>query len=429
MDRESAENDGVLVLGATNAPWHLDSAFLRPGRFDRLIFVPPPDEPARQEIVKIIANGKPVTGLDPAALAKRVKDFLCQLNQSGKKQKALESIGEAIRLRSDAAFYHAVKSLILSDLHKGKEALVVADAAIRLDPEDAFPLAAKAAAYSEMDQWANVEAWSLKALQIDSDHAMSANLLTHALRLQGKSDENEIAVEQLLAASPEDSFAHVNAGWSALQRGDSKQAETHFREALRLEPESGSARDGLLESFRARSWFYRIYLSYCFFMQRFTGGKQWGIIVGIYIAYQLLQRWLETVNEMVAAVFVILWLALVLWVWLAPGIGNFLILMDPSARLALKPGEKWQGLAVGGGLVLGVFGTATGFGLSLDPLLLGGIGLIASTVPASLTFANDSQKGRMIFGVVTAAVYAMTLVVVIKLSLTPGATELDPVTK
>lgn len=75
MDSESAENDGVLVLGATNAPWHLDSAFLRPGRFDRLIFVPPPDEPAREEIVKIMADGKPVFGLDPAALAKRLKDF------------------------------------------------------------------------------------------------------------------------------------------------------------------------------------------------------------------------------------------------------------------------------------------------------------------------------------------------------------------
>jgi len=75
LDSESAENDGVLVLGATNAPWHLDSAFLRPGRFDRLIFVPPPDEVARTEIVRIMADGKPVAGLDPAALAKKLTDF------------------------------------------------------------------------------------------------------------------------------------------------------------------------------------------------------------------------------------------------------------------------------------------------------------------------------------------------------------------
>ncbi len=75
LDGNLDDNEGVLVLGATNAPWHLDSAFLRPGRFDRLIFVPPPDEPAREEIVKIMSDGKPVTGLDPRGLAKKAKDF------------------------------------------------------------------------------------------------------------------------------------------------------------------------------------------------------------------------------------------------------------------------------------------------------------------------------------------------------------------
>lgn len=353
---------------------------------------------------------------------------LCQLNQSDKKQKALESIGEAIRLRADAPFYHAVKSLILSDLHRGKEALESADFAIALDPEDSFLFAAKAAAYCEMDQWAKVEKWSIKALQFDSDNAMAANLLTHSLRLQGKSEQNAVAVEQLLAASPNDSFAHVNAGWSALQRGDSRQAETHFREGLRLEPESNGAREGLLESFRARSGFYRVYLSYCFFMQRFTGGKQWGIIIGIYLAYQVARKLLEKVNPLISAVFVLLWFALILWVWLAPGIGNFFILMDRSARLALRPGEKRQGLAVGGGLVLGVVAIAVGFGLSLDPLLIGGIGLIASTVPASLTFGNESSKGRILFGSITGAVYAMTLFVVAKLWLGPAGNELDPIT-
>ncbi len=75
LDGHDDNNDGVLVLGATNAPWHLDSAFLRPGRFDRLLFVPPPDLEARAEIVGIVAEGKPVAGLDAKALAKRCKDF------------------------------------------------------------------------------------------------------------------------------------------------------------------------------------------------------------------------------------------------------------------------------------------------------------------------------------------------------------------
>ena len=48
MDGNIGSNEGILILGATNAPWHLDAAFRRPGRFDRIIFVPPPDEPARE---------------------------------------------------------------------------------------------------------------------------------------------------------------------------------------------------------------------------------------------------------------------------------------------------------------------------------------------------------------------------------------------
>jgi transitional endoplasmic reticulum ATPase len=75
MDGNIDENDGLLILGATNAPWHLDSAFLRPGRFDRLIFVPPPDLTAKAEIIKIMAKDKPITGLDAEALAKKLKDF------------------------------------------------------------------------------------------------------------------------------------------------------------------------------------------------------------------------------------------------------------------------------------------------------------------------------------------------------------------
>ena len=75
LDGAQGENDGVLILGATNAPWHLDSAFLRPGRFDRLVFVPPPDEVARAEIAEIHAREKPIVQFDALALAKKTEGF------------------------------------------------------------------------------------------------------------------------------------------------------------------------------------------------------------------------------------------------------------------------------------------------------------------------------------------------------------------
>jgi SpoVK/Ycf46/Vps4 family AAA+-type ATPase len=52
MDGVKARNEGVLVFAATNVPWNVDTAFRRPGRFDRVLFVPPPDEPARAEMLR-----------------------------------------------------------------------------------------------------------------------------------------------------------------------------------------------------------------------------------------------------------------------------------------------------------------------------------------------------------------------------------------
>jgi transitional endoplasmic reticulum ATPase len=75
LDGIDSDNDGILVLGATNAPWHLDTAFRRPGRFDRIIFIPPPDEAARESILDIKLKGKPVGSINYGKLAKLAENY------------------------------------------------------------------------------------------------------------------------------------------------------------------------------------------------------------------------------------------------------------------------------------------------------------------------------------------------------------------
>lgn len=70
LDGVESNNDGLLVLAATNAPWHMDPAFRRPGRFDRILFIPPPDKEARAEILRLECRQKPVADLDYDYLAK-----------------------------------------------------------------------------------------------------------------------------------------------------------------------------------------------------------------------------------------------------------------------------------------------------------------------------------------------------------------------
>ena len=75
MDGAQGRNKGVLVLAATNAPWSVDSAFRPPGRFDQVIFVPPPDLEARVAILRIHVKGKPQDALDLESVARKSEHF------------------------------------------------------------------------------------------------------------------------------------------------------------------------------------------------------------------------------------------------------------------------------------------------------------------------------------------------------------------
>ena len=71
-----AENEGVIVLAATNRPDILDKALLRPGRFDRQIVVPAPDVKAREEILEVHARKKMIgSDVDLKTIAKNTSGF------------------------------------------------------------------------------------------------------------------------------------------------------------------------------------------------------------------------------------------------------------------------------------------------------------------------------------------------------------------
>lgn len=75
MDGISARNENLMVLAATNTPWRVDSALRRPGRFDRVLFVPPPDETARAAILNIVLRDMPAEGVNVEKLAKMTERF------------------------------------------------------------------------------------------------------------------------------------------------------------------------------------------------------------------------------------------------------------------------------------------------------------------------------------------------------------------
>jgi tetratricopeptide (TPR) repeat protein len=75
LDGVEADNEGIYTLAATNCPWDVDAALRRPGRFDRTVFVGPPDGATRAEILALHMRGRPVASMDVAPLAASLEGF------------------------------------------------------------------------------------------------------------------------------------------------------------------------------------------------------------------------------------------------------------------------------------------------------------------------------------------------------------------
>jgi len=67
--------EGVTVIAATNRPDILDPALLRPGRFDRILYVPIPDKKARKIIIEIHSKGMPLEHIDKDNLAEETEGY------------------------------------------------------------------------------------------------------------------------------------------------------------------------------------------------------------------------------------------------------------------------------------------------------------------------------------------------------------------
>jgi transitional endoplasmic reticulum ATPase len=122
IDGINSKKENLLIVGATNAPWLLDPAARRPGRFDKIIYVPPPDFQARKSIFQIhlkeiISNGmlgedvnidelalltNGYTGADIKAICEEAKETVLKqaLSQGSVRPVSMQDLAAAIRKRT-----------------------------------------------------------------------------------------------------------------------------------------------------------------------------------------------------------------------------------------------------------------------------------------------------------------------------------------
>jgi len=347
---------------------------------------------------------------------------LCWMRDEETAGKAVDAARRGVTLEPEDAFHHSVLAMAISSTAKPgqngilKEALAAAEKAVELDAYSPVSHSVKASLLLQLGKFAEAEASAREALAIDTESEQATEVLSIALLRQHKDEDNAGLVRYQLETRPDDDSSHTSAGWLALKQGNHKEANRHFSEALRLNPMNDFARMGLVESYRARSIVYSSFVRFATAMDRFSGGRQTAIMIGGFIAYRILGSYLSKVAPFWAFVLIAAWLLLALWSHLARGFGSFFMVLDPSARRALKPKEFWEGVVVGGSTLLA-------FGCLLLSFKLGraaGEGALAvffSAAVSAAAFTNDHHLGKYIYaGAAVVAGFGAMVVLVAMLS-------------
>ncbi len=108
---------GLIVVGTTNKPELVDPALLRPGRMDKVIYVPPPSYEERIDILKVHLMGKPIApDIDLAEIAKRTERFSGADLANLVKEAAIQAMKRALRTGKPAVITMADFEAVLPNI-------------------------------------------------------------------------------------------------------------------------------------------------------------------------------------------------------------------------------------------------------------------------------------------------------------------------
>ncbi len=337
--------------------------------------------------------------LDPENAHLMLLLAICLMEQD-KIDEADQVIQRAIHEEPDndyALYIQAKVKLYQEDYKKAEEFL---RQAIHFQPNEPDYFGLLASIFLQRKNFKLALEYAEKGLALESENILCLNMRSTALLKLKRKDEAFLAIEKALEKDPENEYTHVNIGWSQLERGKHKEALVHFSEALRLNPNSEAAKSGLVETMKAKYWFYRQFLKYAFWMSRLSSRNQWAFIIGLYVIIRIL-RSLADQNEFLGLIIgpiVILYLIFALSSWFIMPLSNLMLRLNPYGRYALDKEEimasNFVGLSLSLAVIGGILAVVTGH-LSAIALFIFGIVMM---IPTGSMFnpSKESKKKTLI---------------------------------
>ena len=180
-----------------------------------------------------------------------------------------------------------LKSQIALQQDRDKEALQYINEALAFNPYDADFFGLKGAILLQFKKYGEGLVAINEGLAIDPKNNFCLNTRAQLLTKLDRKQEAAYTVEDILLDNPEEAYSHANVGWVALENNQLDKALTHFKEALRYNPNFEYAREGMSKTLKAKNFIYRSYLKYEFWIAKQSSKNQWIFIIGIYIAYRI----------------------------------------------------------------------------------------------------------------------------------------------
>lgn len=282
---------------------------------------------------------------------------LCLLEQE-KLTEATERAQEAVGNAPDESFSHYTLARVWIERNYLDRAEPEIQAALAIDPHFPHYHVTLGLIHFRRSAWPLALAAAEAALALKPDHADAVSLRTEALRKLGRKDAAREHLHEQLARDPDDPYTHVGLGWNYLEKGNRDKAMEHFREALRLDPELDWAREGVVETLKSKSRFYRGVMKYFFWISRFSPQAQLGLMIGLFIGYRVLVGILADQPQLAPLFWTVVigYGVFVFSTWFARPLFNLLLLPHPFGRLALSRDDRWSaswvGIALAGGIAL-----------------------------------------------------------------------------
>lgn len=314
----------------------------------------------------------------------------------GRQGEALSEADIAVSKEPGAPYPYYMRALILVETGRRAEAKTAIREAIRLDPSDADHFALLGGIHLDDKSWAEALKSAESALVLDAEHVQGANVRAAALVKLGRGAEAGQTLDAALAREPESAVTHANMGWTLLERGDHAKAQEHFREALRLDPQQEWAREGIVESMKARNPVYRLMLQYFFFMSKLPPKGQWIVIIVALVGMRLLRATAEAYPpfEPAAMVIGVLYVMFMAATWLARPLFDLVLRLDRFGRLCLSRdqirGSNLLALTLSASLAFLILRFASGYELFLSAAL----GALALSVPVAGIHLTANPKRR-----------------------------------